>query len=950
MTHLRTVVPYFRPYAAGLTAGIVLVVVSNGFSVAGPWVMRLAIDAIESPDVTRGRILGYAGLIVGLAIAGGVTRFGMRQLLNGISRRVECDLRADFFRHLLRLDAVFYGRERTGDIMSRATNDTLAVRQAVGPAVMYAVNTAVMSTLTLALMALTSPRLTALVLIPMLLLPPVVRGFGRVIHRRFERIQEQFSTMSTQVQENLTGVRVVRAYVQEADQERRFGAINREYMDRNIFLVKVQGLFHPVLGLLTGAAMALVVWVGGGQVMAGALSVGDLVAFIFWLNQLAWPMIALGWVVNLFQRGEASMGRINAILRSDPAVEPGIGRPIPAPRGRIEFRDVGFRYPDTGREILRDLSLTVREGEAVAIVGPTGSGKSTLVSLIPRIYDPTRGQVLFDGIPVSRIRSRAPQADDRDGTPGHFPLFRDDRLEPRDGARREGGGPSGGGRLDPRVREASETAQLHASVAGLPRGYSTRLGERGINLSGGQKQRAALARALARDPCVLILDDALSAVDTETESRILSGLRDSLRGRTSLVISHRVTAVMHADRILVMDEGEIVGEGTHEELLTEQRDLPDAPRPADPRTFARAGRRGRRRRSGGGRSGAPRPLTGGALQIRSRRNSGVSGASQPVSAREAPRDEEEPEEEKKNAGSPLEERKQVPESPEGDEEAVHSKRHDEERDREPGRIDGKQAHPLPESLPDTRERQDRPEDGSDAGRPPGSERHPDADGPDVPRGPVRDVEAQLAHERRDAEHTGEVEPEDEYHDPPDPRDPDLVEPEELAQEGGGGPEQEKDQGEPSDKEEREAERAAAVGARLEILEAHPGHEGEIGGREGEDAGREEGEDTRAEGDRDADGLDHPPLPGGGSASPPEGPCLARHAWMLVRTAKTSPTHPAMNPTTQPSTSGTSTALPARREEEEGNGPEGGPGPRGPRRGVPRSRRRTPTQPARGRRA
>ena len=568
MTHLRTVLPYFRPYAAGLAAGIVLVVVSNGFSVAGPWVMRLAIDAIESLDVTRGRILGYAGLIVGLAVAGGVTRFGMRQLLNGISRRVECDLRADFFRHLLRLDAVFYGRERTGDIMSRATNDTLAVRQAVGPAVMYAVNTAVMSTLTLLLMALTAPRLTALVLIPMLLLPPVVRGFGRVIHRRFERIQEQFSTMSTQVQENLTGVRVVRAYVQEADQARRFGTINREYMDRNIFLVKVQGLFHPVLGLLTGAAMALVVWVGGGQVMAGVLSVGDLVAFIFWLNQLAWPMIALGWVVNLFQRGEASMGRINAILRSDPAVEPGTGYPVPAPRGRIEFREVRFRYPGTGREVLRGLSLTIREGEAVAIVGPTGSGKSTLVSLIPRIYDPTSGQILFDGIPVpeydpARLRQRIGMV------PQDTFLFSEtiaSNLRMGLTGRAEA---QAGETLEPRVREASETAQLHASVAGLPRGYDTRLGERGINLSGGQKQRAALARALARDPCVLILDDALSAVDTETESRILSGLRDTLRGRTSLVISHRVTAVMHADRILVMDEGEIVGEGTHEELLIE---------------------------------------------------------------------------------------------------------------------------------------------------------------------------------------------------------------------------------------------------------------------------------------------------------------------------------------------------------------------------------------------
>lgn len=566
MTHLRTVLPYFRPYRRGLAAGIILFVISNAFSVAGPWVLRLAIDALEIPGVTRGRILAYAGLVVAFALAGGVGRFGMRQLLNGISRRVECDLRADFFRHLLRLDAVFYGRERTGDIMSRATNDTLAVRQAVGPAVMYAVNTTVMSAFTLTLMALTSPSLTALVLLPMLLLPPAVLGFGRIIHRRFERIQEQFSTMSTQVQENLTGVRVVRAYAQEEDQARRFDAVNREYMDRNIFLVKVQGLFHPVLGLLTGAAMALVVWIGGGQVMAGTISVGDLVAFIFWLNQLAWPMIALGWVVNLFQRGEASMGRINEILRSAPAVEPGLGRRVHAPLGRIEFRDVWFRYPDTGRDVLRGLSFTIREGEAVAIVGPTGSGKSTLVSLIPRTYDPTHGQILFDGIP---IREYDPERLRR--AIGMVP--QDTFLFSETIASNLGMGLDGEARaapgegLDPRVRDASETAQLHGSVLEFPRGYDTRLGERGINLSGGQKQRAALARALARDPVVLILDDALSAVDTQTESRILSRLRDSLRDRTSLLISHRVTAVMRADRILVMDDGEIVEEGTHAELL-----------------------------------------------------------------------------------------------------------------------------------------------------------------------------------------------------------------------------------------------------------------------------------------------------------------------------------------------------------------------------------------------
>ena len=546
--------------------GIVLVGVSNAFAVAGPWLLRLAIDALESPDIRRGLIATYAGLIVGLAVLGGVARFGMRQLLNGVSRRIECDLRADFFRHLLRLDAAFYGRERTGDIMSRATNDTLAVRQAVGPAVMYSVNTTVMSVFTLTLMIFISPRLTGMVLIPMLILPPVVLWFGRIIHQRFQGIQEQFSAMSTQIQENLTGVRLVRAYVQEEDQARRFEKMNREYMDRNLFLVKAEGLFHPVLGLLTGVAMALVIWIGAGQVMANAISVGDLVAFIFYLSLLTWPMIALGWVVNLFQRGEASMGRINAILQARAQVEPGVGGAVRSARGRIEFKGVSFRFPDTERDVLHNLSFSVEPGETVALVGPTGSGKSTLVSLIPRIYDPTRGQILFDGIPLPEYD---PQSLRRviGSVPQDTFLF-SETIASNVGlglTTKAGWEPVEG--VDPRILEASEIAQLHEQVVEFPRGYQTRLGERGINLSGGQKQRAALARALARDPVVLILDDALSAVDTQTEALILSQLQESLRARTSFLISHRVTAVMHADRILVLDDGSIVEEGTHGELL-----------------------------------------------------------------------------------------------------------------------------------------------------------------------------------------------------------------------------------------------------------------------------------------------------------------------------------------------------------------------------------------------
>jgi ATP-binding cassette, subfamily B, multidrug efflux pump len=570
MSHLRSFLPYFRPYRRGLALGLVLVVVSNVFTVAGPWILRLAIDGLGDPGVTMGRIAGLAGLIVLAAILGGAAKYGMRELLNGISRRMECDLREDLFRHLLRLDAPFYGSWRTGDIMSRLTNDTLAVRQAAGPAVMYAVNTTVMSIFTLSLMIWISPRLSAMALIPMLLLPPVVLGFGRVIHRRFERIQEQFSSLTTMVQENLTGVRVVRAYVQEADQAARFRRMNHEYMDRNLHLVKAQGLFHPILSLLTGVAMVIVLWVGGGEVMRGAISVGDFVAFTFYLGLLTWPLIALGWVVSLFQRGEASMGRLNAILRFEPAIRPAEGRkPEPgAIRGEIEFRGVGFRYPGSERAVLRDLDFRIPAGETVAVVGATGSGKSTLVSLLPRLHDPSEGTILLDGVPLAEYDPQALRA--AIGMVPQDTFLFSDTLAANVGLGLDPGlayDPDSADDPDPRVLEGARVADLHEQVEDFPRGYATFLGERGINLSGGQKQRATLARALARDPRILILDDALSAVDTQTEARILEALRSGLFGRTAFIVSHRVTAVMHADRILVLDEGELVEAGTHAELL-----------------------------------------------------------------------------------------------------------------------------------------------------------------------------------------------------------------------------------------------------------------------------------------------------------------------------------------------------------------------------------------------
>ena len=588
MRHLWTVLPYFRPYRKAMLWGLVLVILANGFALANPYLLKLPIDALTAgadadPDDTRRTVLNYALLIVGIALLGNAARYGMREILNSLSRRIEVDLRNDFLRHLLRLDAGFYGRTRTGDLMSLATNDTLAVRQAVGPAVMYSANTVVSFVFGLGVMIWISPSLTLAALVPMTLLPPIVLWFGRTIHTRFERFQEQFAALSTMVQENLTGVRIVRAYAQEAAQAREFDGFNREYLKRNMHLAYVSGAFHPIMGLLTGAAMVVVLWYGGRQVMTGTITTGDFVAFSFYLVLLGWPIIALGWVVNLFQRGAASMGRINRIFAIEPAIaSPAVPHPPPPGAAAIEFRNVCFRYPGRGEEgeergfddtgasppepdrlVLEDISFTAEPGRTVAIVGPTGSGKSTLVSLIARVYDPTSGAVLLDGIPLPEydpadIRARigfAPQ----DSFLFSARLGRNIAL----GLDPSMAEPA----LDRRIRDAAAAADLHDSITAFPEGYRTRLGERGINLSGGQKQRATLARALAIDPAVLVLDDVLSAVDTATESRILQGLRDELRGRTAFIISHRVTAVKDADLILVLDDGRIVERGRHEELL-----------------------------------------------------------------------------------------------------------------------------------------------------------------------------------------------------------------------------------------------------------------------------------------------------------------------------------------------------------------------------------------------
>jgi ATP-binding cassette subfamily B multidrug efflux pump len=567
MRELSTLIPYLRPYRGAIGLGLLLVVITNVFSVATPYLMKEAIDGLADPGITTGRVGIFSMLIVVAALLGGAAKFGMREILNGTSRRVEADLRNAFFSQLMRLDASFFGKNRTGDLMSRATNDTLAVRMAAGPAIMYAVNTTVIFIFALALMLWISPLLTAVSLIPMVILPPIVLGFGKIIHKKFEEIQEQFSTLSTMVQENLTGLRIVRAYVQEEEQEAKFDKLNAYYMDRNLALVKASGFFHPLLMLISGSAMVILLWYGGLQVISGVITIGDFVAFTFYLALLTWPMIALGWVVSLFQRGAASMGRINRIMDTQPLIQaPEHPTPLRDPRGEIEFRGVSFRYPGTERDVLRDVSFLAKTGETVAVVGPTGSGKSSLVSLIPRVYNPSEGEILLDGVPLRELDPLALRS-----VIGMVPqdsfLFsetlRDNiglGLHSADDSPPEEAG-------DPLVEEAAKVAQLHESILSFPKGYGTFLGERGINLSGGQKQRATLARALARHPVILILDDALSAVDTHTEAKILEDLRTVLAGRTSFIISHRVSAVMNADQILVLENGAIVERGTHAELL-----------------------------------------------------------------------------------------------------------------------------------------------------------------------------------------------------------------------------------------------------------------------------------------------------------------------------------------------------------------------------------------------
>jgi ATP-binding cassette, subfamily B, multidrug efflux pump len=581
MKALKPLEPYLLRYRKQLILGLLFTVGSAAVTSVIPHLIGLAIDDMKH-GVQAAHIWDIAGIMVAVALFGGWLRYEMRERLNGVSRWVEYDLRNDLFTHLETLDASYFGHTRTGDIMARLTNDLSAVRMAAGPAIMYLVATIAGGLFALGFMLRISSALTGIALLPMVLLPVLMVRFGRIIHQRFEAVQDHFSTMTTHAQENFSGTRIIRAYRQESAELGRFRVLNDEYLRRNMHLVGLNGAMNPAFGLLAGLAAVIVIGLGGVLVMRGTISVGKFVAFGLYLGALTWPLIALGWVINLFERGAASMTRLMDIFRARPRItSPEHPRALPvALRGRsIEFRNVSFAYPlqksggdDSGaapRWVLKTLNFFVPAGATLGIVGATASGKSALMDLIPRIYDPQEGEILIDGVPIRQLA-----LDELRRTIGVVPqeslLFSDtiganlvygDTASLADERAAEEAPDEDAGRWAARI------AQLDETITEFPAGYATMLGERGINLSGGQKQRAALARALARRPSIVLLDDALSAVDTHTEAAILHALRDALAGRTAVIASHRISAIRDANWIVVLDEGRIVEQGRHEDLL-----------------------------------------------------------------------------------------------------------------------------------------------------------------------------------------------------------------------------------------------------------------------------------------------------------------------------------------------------------------------------------------------
>ena len=565
---MRNLLRSLRPYVAGrrwrIAGGLLALVFTNYFMVLGARFTGAATDAIKAGSGRSADFARYAALIVAVAAAMGFFRYFMRYWIIGASRDIEFEFRNDIFAKLQSLPPAFFDRQRTGDLMSKATNDVEAVRAFLGPGILQFGNSVILFPMALWRLGIIDAGLTLAILLPLGLLPFVMHYYGNRVHQKFKLVQDHYSTLSAMVQENLAGVRVVKAYGQEEPQKAHFRSLSSDFIGLNMDLARVQAAFYPMLKLVAGLSVVVLLWVGGSHVITGRITIGELVEFSLIQVMLFWPLMAFGWTLSLMQRGAASMERIGEILRmkgeadDDAVAAPGAEPPPAVPEGAVEFRHLDFRYGPGLPLVLEDITVAIPAGTRLGVVGPTGSGKSTLVALLARLYPAPRGTLFIDGADINDL-----PADALRRQMGF--VFQETFLFSDTIANNIAFGEEGATRAE--IEAAARKAHIASEIGEFPKGYETMLGERGINLSGGQKQRTSIARALIRDPKIIILDDALSAVDTETEERIIESLHEELAGRTAVVIAHRISAVMHCDQIVVLDEGRIVEHGTHEELV-----------------------------------------------------------------------------------------------------------------------------------------------------------------------------------------------------------------------------------------------------------------------------------------------------------------------------------------------------------------------------------------------
>jgi ATP-binding cassette subfamily B multidrug efflux pump len=559
MKNLRTLKKYFLRYKTALITGIFFIIVSNAFTVYVPIIIKDSLNDLQQ-GIAENKLVEYALLIVGSTLMAGIFRFMIRQTIIVISRKIEYDLRQDFWEYIQHLSLRFFQNNSTGNIMAHATNDISAVRMFIGPAVMYSIDTGVRIIIVISIMSMISWEVTLWSLIPLPFLSLLVYVVGKKVHKRFTLIQEKFADLTTKAQENFSGIRVIKSYVAEEREVAEFDRLSREYLARNMKLVKIQALFQPTLFLITGMSIIIAIWAGGTAVINKTLMIGDVTALIMYLGILIWPMIAFGWVINIIQQAEASMARLNKLWSeeleiADVGEEKSLVNEV---KGEVEFRNVSFKYGENLPFVLQNLNLKIPAGHSLAIMGNTGSGKTTMINLIPRLFDATEGEVLLDGVNIKDISLKTVRR-----SIGFVPqeafLFSETIKNNICYGKPDA--------TESEITERAKIAQFSKDVLEFPEGFETVVGERGITLSGGQKQRASLTRALMTDPEILILDDSFSAVDTHTEEDILQGLRGFMKNRTTLMVSHRVSTVKDADKIVILDKGMIAEEGTHDELI-----------------------------------------------------------------------------------------------------------------------------------------------------------------------------------------------------------------------------------------------------------------------------------------------------------------------------------------------------------------------------------------------